>query len=93
MEAVEAEISARLGPNGRAPNADDLRAMPYGSAVVNEALRLWPPAPLSGRRATTAFDVGGYTIPAGSIVVFSPFVTGRSGELWGDDADCFRPAR
>jgi len=60
MEAVEAEISARLGPNGRAPNADDLRAMPYGSAVVNETLRLWPPAPLSGRRATTAFDVGGW---------------------------------
>jgi cytochrome P450 len=92
-EAMETEISARLGPNGRAPNADDLRAMPYGSAVVNETLRLWPPAPLSGRRATTAFDVAGYTIPAGSIVVFSPFVTGRSPDVWGDDADCFRPAR
>ena len=92
-EAIEAEISARLAPDGRAPNADDLRAMPYVSAVVNETLRLWPPAPLSGRRATTAFDVAGYTIPAGSIVVFSPFVTGRSGDVWGDDADCFRPAR
>jgi hypothetical protein len=91
--ALRAEVMTRLGRPGRAPDADDLRAMPYVSAVVNETLRLWPPASLSGRRATEAFTVAGYPIPAGSIVVFSPFVTGRDTALWGHDADTFRPGR
>jgi cytochrome P450 len=92
-EALKAQVLARLGLDGRAPDADDLREMPYGRAVVNETLRLWPPASLSGRRAAEAFTVDGHQIPAGSIVVFSPFVTGRSAALWGDDADAFRPGR
>jgi hypothetical protein len=60
---------------------------------VNEALRLWPPGSLSGRRASEAFTYEGQLISSGSIVVFSPFVTHRLPELWGPDADSFRPER
>jgi cytochrome P450 len=85
------EVEDRVGQ--AAPDADDLRAMPYTAAVVNEALRLWPPAVLSGRRASSTFEFMGHTIREGSIVLFSPYVTQRSPADWGTDADYFRPER
>jgi cytochrome P450 len=88
---AKAEVDERLGD--RPPDADDLRAMPYTAAVVNEALRLWPPGVLSGRRASSSFEYMGHTIAEGSIVLFSPYVTQRSPEYWGPDADTFRPER
>jgi hypothetical protein len=91
-QKAQAETARRLG-NGRLPEADDLRAMSHVAAVVKEAVRLWPPAPLSGRRATRSFPYAGYTIPKGSTVVFSPYVTHRDQQLWGKDADRYRPER
>jgi cytochrome P450 len=91
LEAATAEVDERVGD--RVPDADDLRAMPYVAAVVNESLRLHPPGVLSGRRASSAFEYMGHTIPEGSIVLFSPYVTQRMPEYWGDDADVFRPER
>jgi cytochrome P450 len=67
--------------------------MPYVAALVNEALRLHPPGVLSGRRASSSFEYLGHTIAEGSIVIFSPYVTQRMPEHWGDDADEFRPER
>ena len=90
---VRGDIEQRLGTSGTAPDADDLRSVPYVSAAVNEALRLWPPGSLSGRRSTTEFTCAGYTIPAGSNVLFSPYVTQRMVDVWGPDADAYRPAR
>jgi len=90
---VRADIHRTLGNDGRAPDADDLRDLPYVAATVNEALRLWPPGSLSGRRSTEEFTFAGYPIPAGSNIVFSPYVTQRMPEVWGSDADQFRPAR
>jgi cytochrome P450 len=91
LEAAKAEVDERLGD--RVPDADDLRAMSYVAAVVNESLRLHPPGVLSGRRASSAFEYMGHTIGEGSIVLFSPYVTQRMPEYWGEDADRFRPER
>ena len=90
-EEAKAEVDERLGD--RVPEAEDLRAMPYTAAVVNEALRLHPPAVLSGRRASSSFEFAGHAIAEGSIVMFSPYVTQRMPEYWGDDAEEFRPQR
>lgn len=92
-DGVAAEVRARLGEGAMRPDAEDLRALPYVGASVNEALRLWPPAAISGRRATTGFTFAGHDIAAGSIVLFSPYVTHRLPELWGPDAETFRPDR
>jgi cytochrome P450 len=83
-------VAAEAGAG--APGADALRAMPFGAAGVNETLRLWP-APVSGRVTTEPVTHRGHTIPAGSTIVFSPYVTQRDPEVWGEDAASFRPAR
>jgi cytochrome P450 len=91
-ERAREEVVAQLGDDGRPPTADDLRAMPYVAAVVNETLRLWP-APFSGRTTTEPLTFAGHDLPAGTPIVFSPYVTQRDPKLWGDDAAAFRPAR
>jgi cytochrome P450 len=60
---------------------------------VRETLRLWPPGLVGGRRAVDDFELLGHRIPAGSTVLYSPYVTHRLPEVWGDDALAFRPAR
>jgi cytochrome P450 len=92
-ERVCDEVGARLAGVGGAPTAEDLRAMPYVAAVVDEAIRLWPPASLSARRCSEPIEHAGHVVPAGAIVLFSPYVTHRSTALWGPDAGAFRPSR
>ena len=76
----------------RTPTLDDLRAMPLVDGVVRETLRLWSPAAFGGRRAVDDFELYGHTIPAGSLVMYSPYITHRLPEVWGDPT-CFRPER
>lgn len=77
---------------GREPSVDDLSNLPYLEWVVNESLRMYPPAWTQGRRAREAFDLAGYTFPAGTMVMFSQWVLHRLPDIWGDP-DTFRPER
>ena len=76
----------------RAPTIDDLRAMPLVDGVVRETLRLWPPGAVSGRTAIDDFEVLGHRVAGGSTVLYSPYVTHRLPEVWGD-LHAFRPER
>jgi cytochrome P450 len=76
----------------RAPTIDDLRAMPLVDGVVRETLRLWSPAAFSARRAVDDFELYGHTIPGGSMVLYSPYITHRLPQVWGDPL-VFRPDR
>jgi cytochrome P450 len=60
--------------------------------VVREVLRLWPPGFVAGRRSIADCQIVGYDVPGGSMVLYSPYVTGRDGEVW-ERADRFDPAR
>jgi cytochrome P450 len=85
-----AELRDVLG--GRAPTVDDLARLPYLDQVVKESMRLYPPAWTQGRRAIAPFELEGYSLPAGQIVMFSQWVIHRLPDLWGDP-DAFRPER
>ena len=54
----------------------------YAQAVVEEALRLYPPAWSIVRDAITDDEIDGHPIPAGSVVITSPYVTHRDPQLW-----------
>jgi cytochrome P450 len=77
---------------GGVPRFDDLAHLPRTRAVVAEAMRLYPPAWLMGRRTLADVTVGGYLIPTGAIVVASPWALHRSPRWW-DSALTFRPQR
>ncbi|MFF5390055.1 cytochrome P450 [Streptomyces sp. NPDC013012] len=77
---------------GRIPGAADLDALPYVTQVLKEAMRLFPAAPVIGRRAVAATEIGGVAVPAGADVVVAPWVTHRHPDYW-EDAERFDPDR
>jgi cytochrome P450 len=93
--ALAAEVVATLG--GRAPGFDDLPRLRFTRMVLEESMRLYPPAWIITRSATAADEIDGYAIPAGAIVLVSPFVTHRDPTLWenpeGFDPERFAPER
>ena len=86
---VETEIDSA---KGRPPQPFDAEAYPVLRAVLEEAMRLYPPAAVLSRAAVQADIVGGITIPAGTIVTISPYLVHRHKRLW-DDPDQFDPQR
>lgn len=91
LARVRAEIDAVLGAR-EAPDLADLPNLPYTKAVVDEALRLWPPAWSFEREAVEDDVVCGLPVPKGATVVVSPWVLHRHPKLW-DAPRAFRPAR
>jgi cytochrome P450 len=89
-EKLLAELQTVLA--GRAPTVDDFPNLPYTEWVLNESMRIYPPAWMLGRRAIEAFDLDGVHFPAGTIVMFSQWVIHRLPDLWGDSEN-FRPER
>ncbi|MFD3696482.1 cytochrome P450 [Streptomyces sp. NPDC058646] len=90
QDRAREEISRVLGD--RTPEAADLDRLPYLTQVLKEAMRLYPAAPVIGRRAVAATQVGGHTVPAGADVILAPWVTHRHARYW-PDPDRFDPER
>ena len=61
-------------------------------AVFDEALRLYPPAWLITRNALEADVLGGHDVPAGALIILSPWLQHRHPAVWRD-AESFRPDR
>ncbi len=69
-----------------------LERLPVTAAVVNETLRLYPPAAFIARETYEPCSIGGFTMPKGAMVVLSPHLTHRHPDYW-PDAEAFRPDR
>ena len=88
--AFHAELDSVLA--GKPPSFEDLPRLRYTENVFAEALRLYPPAWAIGRRALEDYPVGEFLIPAGSVVLLSPYVVQRD-PRWFPDPLVFRPER
>ncbi len=84
------------------PNFAQLKSLPYLRAILNEVQRLYPSAPENDRQATTdtTLPLGGgpdqklpVFVKKDSIVHWSIFAMHRRKDLYGDDAEEFRPER
>jgi cytochrome P450 len=77
---------------GRAPTPEDLARIPYTLMVLEEAMRLWPPAYVLGRQATRAVEIGDHRFPAGAALMINTWGLHRRPDLYPEPA-AFRPER
>ena len=63
---------------------DDVAHLGYTVQVLREALRLCPPGPTGTRLATRDVEVGGYRVPAGTLLIFGRLTVQRDPTLWDD---------
>jgi cytochrome P450 len=92
---VEAKLHAELDRvlGGRTPVEADLAALTYTRQVIEESMRLYPPAPaVTGRRAAADDELAGVPVKAGDRVMISTWVLHRHRTLW-DDPETFDPDR
>lgn len=91
---IEAVLLAELDEvlSGRGPTVADLPQLRYTRRVLSEGLRLYPPAWVIGRRALSDYQVGGYQVPARTIVAMSQWVMHRDPRYY-PDPDRFDPDR
>ena len=89
QDRVRAELAAHPGPVPLLGHRDRL---PWTRAVIDEALRLFPPAWTISRRSSRADVIGGHAVPAGTMVIISPWLLHRRGDSWSDPL-AFQPQR
>lgn len=87
-ERAEREAAGALN----LPLAEWPDRLPFLRAVIEEAMRLYPPAATLTRKALAAESFGDIRIAKGALVVISPYVVHRHRKLWSDP-DFFRPER
>jgi len=92
------EVDARLADElrsvlgDRPPAVADLPKLTYTEMIVNESMRLYPPAYGIAREAVNPGEVAGYPIAPGLIVIMPTWVVHRD-RRWFDEPEVFRPER
>ena len=89
-ERATAEVDDVLA--GRTPDADDVERLVFVRAVIDEAMRLYPPGWRLVRWVAVDDEIAGVRIPRGTRVFLSPWVTHRH-PAWWDAPEEFRPER
>jgi cytochrome P450 len=87
---LHAELEQVLG--GRIPTVEDLPGLLSTRMVLEETLRLYPPVVGFNRKALADDEVGGYVVPANTLIWLSPYVTHRHPDFW-ENPDVFDPER
>ena len=82
QERVHAEASAVLGT--RTATAEDYGRLPYTTQVFSETLRLYPPVWVVARMCVEPYEIAGYRIARGSILVASQYVVHRDARFYSD---------
>src|SRR4029078_6834695 len=81
-QAIADEVDRVIG--GRRPTFAHVEGLKRTRRVLDESLRLFPPAWGFSRLALGDDEIGGYRVARGSIVFVIPFVVHRRPALWPD---------
>lgn len=91
MKRLQEEIDSTF-PNKAPVQYEALMNMEYLDSVVNESLRLYPPAARLERIAKATVEIKGITIPKDMLVVVPVYALHRDPDLW-PEPDKFKPER
>jgi cytochrome P450 len=89
-ERLAAEVGEVLGD--RDPRPSDVDDLQWTQAVINETMRLYPPAWTVERDAAEDDDIAGVRVAAGNTVAISPYLLHRNPEFW-PNPEGFDPRR
>jgi cytochrome P450 len=91
---VEAQLHDEIDRTleGRLPTLADYSRLTFVEQTVTEAMRLYPPAWIIGRRAIADYQIGDYVVPARSVIFMSPYVIQRDARFF-PCPDRFDPGR
>ena len=89
-DRLHAELDAVLG--GASPEPADLPRLSYTRMVLDETLRLYPPAAVIPRQANAADNIGGIKVGKNARMLVSPYVTHRHEAFWSEPMT-FKPER
>ena len=78
--------------NGRMPVLEDLRALDYTRMVIDETLRLYPPAWVIGRHTISDDEVGDFHLPPNTNCLIPVYYIHRDPKYW-DEPLKFKPER
>src|SRR5262249_27507207 len=84
------ELQTVLGE--RPPTVADLPRLKYAEMIVNESMRLYPPAYALARQAVNPSEIAGQSVAPGVVVIMPAWVVHRDSR-WFDDGEAFRPER
>jgi len=87
-----ARAEARAVLQGRAATGEDVARLPRIRQIIDEALRLYPPAGMVSRTAMAADTLCGREVRPGDTVIIPIYALHRHHMLW-DAPDSFRPDR
>ncbi|RXH69632.1 hypothetical protein DVH24_037416 [Malus domestica] len=97
MKRAQAEVRQSVvqfeGKKGKVIEERDVKKLDYLKSVVKETLRLHSPLALLPREARDTVQVGGFKLPVKSKVIINLWAMGRDPDIWGADAECFKPER
>lgn len=90
QEKARAEVQSVL--TGTVASGDDVAKLPFIRQVVDEALRLYPPAGMVSRTALAKDELCDRKVLPGDTVILPIYALHRHHQLW-EDPDSFRPDR
>ncbi|WVZ13653.1 hypothetical protein V8G54_011219 [Vigna mungo] len=91
QDKVRAEVKHIF--KGETPSLDKLSKLTLLQMVINEAMRLYPPATVLPRMVFEDIELGELQIPKGLSIWIPVLAIHHSEELWGEDANEFNPQR
>jgi len=80
LERLHHEVDAALA--GRNATWNDLPQLPYTRAIISETLRIRPPGWILTRITTADTELGGHFLPAGTTVIYSPYLMHRRVDIY-----------
>ncbi|TFY61812.1 hypothetical protein EVG20_g6918 [Dentipellis fragilis] len=99
MLRLRQEIINEYGDSGK-PSLETMRGLKHLRAVLNETLRLFPAVPMNLRLSDgtphvfpASENAPKYYVPPGTQILYNTLLIQRRKDLWGADADTFRPER
>ncbi|KAJ0098820.1 hypothetical protein Patl1_19990 [Pistacia atlantica] len=94
IEATQVSSNSSIEELAARVNEETLDKVHYLHAALSETLRLYPAVPVDAKVCFSNDTLpDGYSVKKGDMMAYVPYAMGRMKDLWGNDAEEFRPER